>query len=98
MKGAELVLGKWVSRQYRHLSSSRVERRQRGEGVMIKKSKSASSKVGGGQAKYGTGFRRGNDLLNYRIGGNGIPGSRTNIGHILSSVEGFAKTEEELMA
>lgn len=71
---------------------------QRGEGVMIKKSKSASSKVGGGQAKYGTGFRRGNDLLNYRIGGNGIPGSRTNIGHILSSVERFAKTEEELMA
>lgn len=42
-----------------------MERRQRGEGVMIKKLKSASSKVGGGQAKYGTGFRRGNDFLNF---------------------------------
>lgn len=63
VKGAEPVLGKRVSRQYRHLSGLRVKRRQQGEGVMIKESKSVSSKVGGGQAKYGTGFRRGNDLF-----------------------------------
>lgn len=75
-----------------------MERRQRGEGVKIKRPKSASSKIGGGQAKYGTGFRRGNDLLNYRLGGNGIPGSHNNIGHILSGVERFAKMEKDSMA